>query len=146
MTKTTSGSHTITGTVRDNVGLESTAGSLTVKVDATAPTVSFSNCPTAPLLLNSSAPAANWTASDGHSGLASAASGSEALNTATIGSHSVTANATDNVGLTNSATCNYSVKFDFDGFYSPVDNLPAWNSAKAGQSIPVKFSLAGDRD
>jgi hypothetical protein len=32
----------------------------------------------------------------------------------------------------------------FNGFFQPVDNLPTWNKAKAGQAIPVKFSLGGD--
>jgi Neocarzinostatin family/Carboxypeptidase regulatory-like domain len=35
--------------------------------------------------------------------------------------------------------------FDFDGFFSPVDNLPTLNSVKAGQAVPVKFSLGGDQ-
>jgi hypothetical protein len=35
--------------------------------------------------------------------------------------------------------------YDFTGFYSPVDNLPTFNKAKAGSAIPVKFSLGGDR-
>jgi hypothetical protein len=33
--------------------------------------------------------------------------------------------------------------FAFNGFFQPVDNLPTWNKAKAGQAIPVKFSLGG---
>jgi len=33
----------------------------------------------------------------------------------------------------------------FTGFLSPVDNPPVVNKATAGQSIPVKFSLGGDR-
>jgi hypothetical protein len=33
----------------------------------------------------------------------------------------------------------------FTGFFSPVDNLPIVNSAKAGSTIPVKFSLGGNR-
>jgi hypothetical protein len=33
----------------------------------------------------------------------------------------------------------------FGGFYSPVNNLPTLNVAKAGSSIPVKFSLNGDQ-
>lgn len=144
VTKDTSGSHTITGTVLDNVGLESVQESLTVKVDATAPTVSFSDCPGQPLLLNSTA-TADWTASDAHSGLASAAGGSATLNTSTVGARFVTAMATDNVGKSFTATCNYSVIYDFDGFFAPVENLSAWNAAKAGQSIPVKFSLDGDQ-
>jgi hypothetical protein len=36
--------------------------------------------------------------------------------------------------------------YDFSGFYAPIDNLPVLNSVKAGSSIPVKFSLAGDQD
>jgi protocatechuate 3,4-dioxygenase beta subunit len=35
--------------------------------------------------------------------------------------------------------------FDFDGFFRPVDNLPTVNSVKAGQAVPVKFSLGGDQ-
>jgi hypothetical protein len=33
----------------------------------------------------------------------------------------------------------------FDGFFRPIDNRPAFNTVKAGQSISVKFSLDGDR-
>jgi hypothetical protein len=38
--------------------------------------------------------------------------------------------------------------YRFDGFRPPVDNpgtgaTPVYNSAKAGQSIPMKFSLSG---
>jgi len=32
----------------------------------------------------------------------------------------------------------------FSGFFSPVSNSPVLNTAKAGQSIPIKFSLGGD--
>jgi len=33
--------------------------------------------------------------------------------------------------------------YSFSGFFSPVDNLPTFNTVKAGQAIPVKFSLHG---
>jgi hypothetical protein len=33
----------------------------------------------------------------------------------------------------------------FQGFFSPVDNLPTLNAAKAGSAIPVKFRLGGDQ-
>ena len=36
-------------------------------------------------------------------------------------------------------------RYDFAGFYAPVDNLPTFNKAKAGSAIPVKFSLGGDQ-
>jgi len=35
--------------------------------------------------------------------------------------------------------------FNFSGFFQPVDNLPTLNMVKAGQAIPVKFSLNGDQ-
>ena len=35
--------------------------------------------------------------------------------------------------------------YDFTGFYAPVDNLPTLNAVKAGQAVPVKFSLGGDQ-
>ena len=33
---------------------------------------------------------------------------------------------------------------DFSGFFQPVDNPPVFNKVKAGQAIPVKFSLQGN--
>ena len=44
----------------------------------------------------------------------------------------------------------FKVTYNFLGFRSPVDNpgtgaTPVYNSAKAGQSIPVKFSLSGNQ-
>jgi hypothetical protein len=40
-----------------------------------------------------------------------------------------------------------STTYDFTGFFSPVNNPtdPDPNSVKAGQSVPVKFSLGGDQ-
>jgi len=37
------------------------------------------------------------------------------------------------------------VIYNFAGFFQPVDNLLAWNGAKAGSAIPVKFSLSGNQ-
>jgi uncharacterized protein len=38
-----------------------------------------------------------------------------------------------------------TVPFDFSGFFDTVANPPAVNLIKAGSSVPVKFSLGGDR-
>ena len=35
--------------------------------------------------------------------------------------------------------------YEFRGFLAPVDNPPVVNAAKAGSSVPVKFSLGGDQ-
>jgi len=44
-----------------------------------------------------------------------------------------------------SASIQLSVLYDFTGFFQPVDNKPVLNAVNAGQGIPVKFMLGGDR-
>jgi hypothetical protein len=34
--------------------------------------------------------------------------------------------------------------YEWEGFFPPVENPPAFNRANAGRAIPVKFSLGGD--
>jgi hypothetical protein len=140
-TVTVSGADSITGAVIDAAG-NSQEGSLSLQVDADAPLVAI-NCPAAPILLGSTATAA-WSASDLHSGLASPASGTVALDTSTVGAKTATSPAaSDNVGLTKVATCSYSVIFNFTGFFSPIDNLPTQNVVNSGRAVPVKFKLGG---
>ena len=43
-----------------------------------------------------------------------------------------------------SGTVNDRIHYNWTGFFQPVDNT-LWNSAKAGQAIPVKFNLGGDQ-
>ena len=98
--------------------------------------------------LGSSVPADYSCLDSGGSGLASCAgpvSSGAAIDTSTVGPHSFTVNAADNAGNTSSATNNYSVLYNFAGFFQPVDNLPIVNSVKAGSAVPVKFSLRGNQ-
>jgi predicted extracellular nuclease len=37
------------------------------------------------------------------------------------------------------------LSYNFAGFFQPVDNLPTVNTVKAGQAVPIKFSLNGDQ-
>jgi len=138
------------GTAHDNAGnasLEVTCG-YTV-VDRTPPVVTLS-CPVDPVLLGTVAEA-TWTAADedGGSGLATAASGSIALNTSSVGTKKAVApagTAVDNAGNESEAKeCAYSVVFDFAGFFRPVDMGNVVNSVKAGSAVPMKFSLGGDQ-
>ncbi len=56
------------------------------------------------------------------------------------------AGATDNAGnVADPVSVTYAVVYAWDGFFRPVDNLPAINAVKAGSAVPVKFALAGDR-
>ncbi|HSL30709.1 MAG TPA: PxKF domain-containing protein, partial [Anaerolineales bacterium] len=73
--------------------------------------------------------------------------------TATFDATSLTAPATytihvqvtDSGGLTAVDSATVSVIYNFNGFFSPIENLPTFNTVKAGQGVPVKFSLSGDQ-
>jgi hypothetical protein len=60
------------------------------------------------------------------------------------GIYTVTITAENSAG---EATCTaiVTVRENFTGFFSPVNNLPAFNVVNAGRSIPVKFSLNGNK-
>lgn len=133
----------MTGTAVDRAGNTSPATVLTVHVDADAPAVSFTACPSSVLL--GSQVSLDWTASDEHSGLATAAAGSVPVGTATVGTRTLTASATDNVGHATTESCTLDVIYDFSGFFVPVANPPTQNKAIAGKIIPVTFSLAGNQ-
>jgi hypothetical protein len=108
-TVNSTGSVQYSGTVQDVAGNTSPATSGTVYVDASAPVVSFSSCPTS--VGYQAVASAAWTASDQGAGLASASSGTLTLPTSSVGQQTVTApTATDNVGHTSTtATCSYTV-------------------------------------
>ncbi|MFO1395520.1 MAG: choice-of-anchor C family protein [Burkholderiales bacterium] len=63
------------------------------------------------------------------------------------GNYSVTQACFAGNALYTSAMLNASPSCDyqFAGFFPPVSNPPSVNSVNSGQSIPVKFSLGGDR-
>ncbi|HEX9441730.1 MAG TPA: ExeM/NucH family extracellular endonuclease, partial [Roseiflexaceae bacterium] len=60
-------------------------------------------------------------------------------------SYTIRVQVTDSGGLTAIDTATVNVIYNFAGFFQPVDNLPTINSVKAGNAIPVKFSLSGDQ-
>jgi hypothetical protein len=143
VTKNTSGSHTVSDTVDDNAGNTSALGSLTVQVDATAPDLTLT-CPSSPVIVGSDA-TASWSATDAHSGIAGASSGTIELDTDTIGSGqtatAVAGTAKDNVNHDSAAkTCNYSVAGDFNGFLQPIDGHSV-NTGKYGRTYPIKWQL-----
>jgi hypothetical protein len=113
---------------------------VTINRDATAPVLSPTVSPN-PVPLNSTATASPGE-SDATSGLSSASCGT--VTTSSVGSFTVACTATDNAGNVANASASYVVIHQFIGFFQPVDNPPTFNSVKAGQGIPVRFSLGGD--
>lgn len=67
------------------------------------------------------------------------------LDTSTYGVHAITVRAEDNAGNVSSVTNHYSVVYDFTGFAAPAAEYPAAATVKAGQDLPLKFSLNGDQ-
>jgi lysophospholipase L1-like esterase len=138
VTYATSGLFTDAATVMDLAGNTSNPTSLSVQVDATAPSLSVT-CPST-VLLNGKANA-SVVASDGQSGLAENPSGTVSIFTTTVGPKTVTETATDNVGHSTTRSCTTNVVYAYSGILQPV-NADGSSIFKLGSTVPVKFSLA----
>jgi hypothetical protein len=62
-----------------------------------------------------------------------------------VGITTVNCSATDAHGNIAKGTFTVHVTYSWNGFFQPIDNVGVVNKAKAGQSIPVKFSLGGNQ-
>jgi len=111
--------------------------SVTIKRDATVPSLSPAVAPNAVLLRGSATATPN--AADGLSGVASSSCGTPS--TASAGVKTVSCTATDNAGNSATGSANYTVTYQFVGFSSPVDGGGTLNVVKAGQSVPLKWRL-----
>ena len=111
--------------------------SVTIKRDATAPTLAPTVSPN-PVLLNGAA-IATPNATDPMSGVA--ASSCAAVVTSAVGSRTVTCTASDLAGNSASANGTYDVRYAFMGFGAPIDGGGVLNVAKAGQVIPLSWRL-----
>ena len=67
------------------------------------------------------------------------------LDTSSLGPHSFSVTSYDRAGNVGHETHAYTVVYDFAGFASPATPYPAAASVKAGQPVPLKFSLHGDQ-
>ena len=140
--------------VIDSVGLSAEATLVVDVINEATPPVINNGMPlpsiTAYLPLNSpdvsmpvkfSLPSATDNCSASPSVVASPESGA----TFGVGSTTVAVTATDDLG--NEATTTFEVKvlFNFGGLLAPIDPFPAQNVAVAGSSVPIKFSLSGNK-
>jgi hypothetical protein len=142
------GSHTITLTVTDTGGGSDTDDVVVNIVDTTSPVITCPADVVANLPLNSTGTsmAVNYpavTATDGCSSSVTVTSSPPSGSVFPIGMTTVNASADD--GTTTPSTCHFKVivRYNFAGFFQPVDNLPVFNVVQAGRAIPVKFSLSG---
>jgi hypothetical protein len=118
------------------------------KVDKKPPTITITSpAASATYQLNASV-GASYACVDGGSGVASCqgpVANASPIDTSSVGTKTFTVNSTDTVGNPSTLAVTYTVVFTFTGFFSPVNNLPALNSLKAGSAVPVKFSLSGNQ-
>jgi hypothetical protein len=139
-----------------------TAGTYAVTVetpqpatDTTAPTIDLTTPADNATYIKNEVVNAAYTCTDEDGGTGVAPSGvascegdvanGDPIDTSTVGEHTFTVNAADEAGNTAEAVHHYYVHYDFKGFFQPVDNLPTYNTVKAGSSVPAKFSLSGDQ-
>lgn len=114
-------------------------GGYTYRFDNTPPTLAPTVSPDPVLLGAAATPTPH--ANDPHSGVAS--SSCDTPDTSTVGDHTVHCTATDVATNAAGADATYAVAYGFNGFGAPVDSN-ATNVAKAGQAIPLKFSVPDD--
>lgn len=106
--------------------------------DSTPPSVM---CPAVPtFLLHQPSATVSATVDDAGSGPAEA-SATAVADTSRVGTFAATVTGHDLAGNATTVTCGYAVAYKFVGFATPIDNLPTVNSAKAGQTIPVKWQI-----
>ena len=67
------------------------------------------------------------------------------IDTSSIGSKSFTVNAADVLGNAATRSVSYGVVYPFTGYFAPVANPPKVNAVRASTTVPVSFSLGGDR-
>ena len=144
------GVHTITLTVTDTGGGSDTDDVVITVQDTLAPDIT---CPanvvvSLPPNSNATSMVVNYpavTATDSCSASVTVNSSPASGSVFPVGTTTVNATANDGAGHISNCSFTVTVLYNFDGFFQPIDNLPALNVVQAGRAIPVKFSLSGDK-
>lgn len=135
----------VTRSATDNAGNSASDTVSGINIDKTNPNVNVTGVSDGATYTLGSVPAAGCSTSDALSGVDANAT-LQPLSGGPLGSVTATCSgASDKAGNSGSASVTYNVHYNWTGFFRPVDNPEVLNSVKAGQSIPVKFSLAGDQ-
>lgn len=67
------------------------------------------------------------------------------IDTSSVGPHTFRVDARDSSGNAASVVHAYTVVYAFDGFFAPLAPQPTVSTVKAGDDVPVKFSLSGNQ-
>ncbi|MCB9079650.1 MAG: PxKF domain-containing protein [Anaerolineaceae bacterium] len=138
---------TLTCLVTNGAGLSDSV-SVSIKLDKTPPNVTITSPADGSTPLLNTVVASDYNCADSTSGVVTCSGlvpSGATIDTTSVGAKSFTVNATDYAGNNTVVTHNYNVIYDFNGFSPPVDNPPILNAVKAGNAVPVKFSLSGDQ-
>ncbi|MFN4336812.1 MAG: PxKF domain-containing protein [Candidatus Nitrosocaldus sp.] len=132
---------TLTCTAINGADLSSSV-SVTIKRDATPPTVSIEGISDgAQFDFGDPLPSVSPACNDNLSGIASCTITPSPPPTS-VGSYTITATAGDNAGNTASTSTTYTiVAWTIVGFKPPVDNPPVLNVVKNGSTVPLKFEV-----
>lgn len=135
------GGATFNGSCTNDAGLTTNAAPLTVKLDKTAPTITWNGGPAdgANYYFGFIPAAPTCTAFDLLSGPKECnVTGYSLL----VGSHTLTATAYDMAGNSKVESRTYTVlAWTLTGFYRPVDMNGVLNVAKNGSTVPLKFNI-----
>ena len=142
------GDKTFTVNATDAAGNPASTSVTYTVVDRTPPSVALSAPADGAVYVLGQRVLAAYTCADqaGGSGVATCegpVANGAAIDTSTVGAHSFEVRTADNAGNADSRTVSYTVVYDFDGFFWPVQNPPKWTRWKAGAPVPVRFSLGG---
>lgn len=136
----------VVGTAVDHAGNSASAVVGGINIDKTPPAVTVTGVSQGAFYYAGAVPTVGCGTSDTLSGVAVPATLSITGGNGNVGTFTATcAGALDYAGNGSSASVTYSVIYNWNGFFQPVDNLPTLNRVKAGSAIPVKFSLGGNQ-
>nr|MDP9326785.1 PxKF domain-containing protein [Actinomycetota bacterium] len=131
-----------------------TAGPIAgLKVDRKAPGITITAPADGAVYLLGQPVAAAYGCADGGSGLTNCAgtvANTVNVDTLTVGTKTFKVDSADGAGNLGTRTVTYTVRYDFAGFFRPVDNKDGsgnyiLNVVKAGSAVPIKFSLGGNK-
>jgi len=135
--------HTI-GTCADRAGHTSSHTQSGINIDKTNPTSQITTPANGAVYLLNAIVNAAYGCADALSGVTACAGtvgAGAAVDTATVGDKTFSVSVADAAGNQSAASHSYTVQYAFSGFSNPIAAMPAVNTANAGKTVPVKYSL-----